>query len=316
MVAPALIATLFLALPGQHADAPPAQAWMGVSLSEDLDAPAPGLEITRVFQGSPAERSGLRAGDRLMSIDDRPLSTYEDLQELMRDQRPGGRGHVWVRRDVTVRLDDEYRFEDRPRLGVMLERGKYPGMVAVTEVVEGSPADAAGLRDGDQLRELGGQPTASVAQLRRALSEQAGDGPVVVGISRRLSIQFSHAPQNLAAPQAPREPREPREPRAEREDRRDRRDVERAERGRTEDRLRDIERERERMYERYNIPEPNRFERRPEPRGEPLYLPRSMDEAGLREELRVLADDLRSLREELGALRGELEALRRDRRGR
>lgn len=191
MVALSLIASLLLAFPVQTAP----QAWLGVALSGDNNPGESGVEIAEVFEGSPADAAGMRAGDRLMSIDERPLSSYEELVELLSRDRPGARRHFWVRRDLRVRLDANQAEGQRQLLGVVLTRGRYEGMLTVREVVDGSPAARAGLRSGDQLRTIDGQGTPTVELLKHHMSSRDSGGTLSAGISRRLEVELGAAHQ-------------------------------------------------------------------------------------------------------------------------
>ena len=65
------------------------------------------ITVTRVFKGSPAERAGMRAGDKIVYVDDVYYSAYEmdDAVSVMRGE-PGGTVKVTVLRDLdTVDFD-------------------------------------------------------------------------------------------------------------------------------------------------------------------------------------------------------------------
>jgi serine protease Do len=70
----------------------------------------------------------------------------------------------------------------RQRLGL-----REPGGVVINEVEPGGPADAAGLRRGDVLLEVGRQPVREPAQLDAILS-RAGDGVLVLAQRGRQTL--------------------------------------------------------------------------------------------------------------------------------
>ncbi|MEV7567670.1 S41 family peptidase [Streptomyces tanashiensis] len=67
-------------------------AYTGVGLSAGRTGDAGGVRVTRVRSGGPADRAGLRTGDRLVSVDGRPvdgLSVSEVVSLLRGDGVPG-----------------------------------------------------------------------------------------------------------------------------------------------------------------------------------------------------------------------------------
>lgn len=312
MVALSLIGSLLLALPAQ---AEP-QAWLGVALAGGGDSDPAGIEVTQVLEGSPAEAAGIRAGDRLMSFDGQPLSRYEELVDRLRAEQPGTRSEVWVRREVRVQLDPTQVQGDRPLLGVMIADGLYPGMISISEVNPGSPAERAGLLAGDQLRRLDGQATPSMARLRKSMSGVGTSETVTAGISRRLQVELGAKPGG-------------------RVERRFGRADDGGDRGRVERRLREIDAARELDRHAQRSPRgpdlhpsgprgdrggrgDQREHRNHGDRGDPGPQFRAIPPAGgpsesLEHELRELSEGLRALRGELADLRRELRNLRASR---
>ena len=84
------------------------RAWLGaeladVSISFHPDQRArPGARITRIHRGGPAWRSGLRAGDILLSADDDPFGTARELMLRIARLMPGHEMEVEVMRGGQV----------------------------------------------------------------------------------------------------------------------------------------------------------------------------------------------------------------------
>jgi serine protease Do len=66
----------------------------------------PGAAIGSVYEGTPAARAGLRAGDVIEAIDGEALQSFEDLRARVGDKRPGEVVTLKVKRDgATIELD-------------------------------------------------------------------------------------------------------------------------------------------------------------------------------------------------------------------
>lgn len=63
-------------------------ATMGVGTAGDTGSKdAPGAIFKTVTEGGPAEKAGLKVGDRLVKIDDEAVANYDDLIEIIKDSR-------------------------------------------------------------------------------------------------------------------------------------------------------------------------------------------------------------------------------------
>ncbi|MGV9354061.1 S1C family serine protease [Streptomyces misionensis] len=74
----------------------------GRTVVDDRLQPA-GVAIVTVQSGGPADRAGLRVGDIITRVGDRPVTTITSLQEALAAGRPGGRTPVTYLRDGTRR---------------------------------------------------------------------------------------------------------------------------------------------------------------------------------------------------------------------
>ncbi|MGI9473836.1 MAG: M28 family peptidase [Rubripirellula sp.] len=85
-------------------------AFMGVSLSDRDNQ----VVISGVSPGGPAERAGMRLGDRLDKLGGKPVTSSSDVLELMRNRSPGQK--------LTVRLS-----RDGEMITMTVELAKRPG---------------------------------------------------------------------------------------------------------------------------------------------------------------------------------------------
>ncbi len=103
----------------------------------------------------PAERTGLEEGDRIVELDGKEVRHYRDLQEI-----------ISVSADETISItfkrgDSLYESEITPEMDPSTGIGKI-GVYAwidpvIGSVVEGTPADKAGLREGDRILRANGK---------------------------------------------------------------------------------------------------------------------------------------------------------------
>jgi regulator of sigma E protease len=125
-----------------------------------------------VMPGSPAERAAIRRGDRILTIAGEEADTWEDLFVKI-GTRPNRDVAVTLLREgrpvsLTVRPDAETRFEVG-NIGVLPDVHPY-----IESVIKGDPADRAGLKAGDVIVALNGEPVALAGQLIRMMAPHAG----------------------------------------------------------------------------------------------------------------------------------------------
>ncbi len=224
----AAVALLLAALLPVAADAAPRWGWLGVRIRDLSEQEMEeisrrhglregfGAVVVEVLKDTPAEAAGLKAGDIVVAVNNRPVVDTRTLQRyistagvgetvpitvLRRDQ---GRRPVSVRvgvmPDAVVadRVAAEYGFfvseaEGQPELGAARPPTALP---SVAGVLPKSRAELAGLKVGDVLVEVNDRPVGTVAALREALVAVPPDGPLSLVVRRdreRLTVSLERA---------------------------------------------------------------------------------------------------------------------------
>jgi type II secretory pathway component PulC len=164
-----------------------------------------GLVINTVEPAGVFFRSGLRQGDVIMNLDGRPIRSEAEFVQLVESRR-GDRIPVVVWRDgreqtifVTYTADVTTPYPATPyptsvevrgpaALGVLFD-ARIPDAAMVVSVNPGSAAEVAGLRPGDIIVALNGQPVRSHADAVNIIrSMRPGDG-MDIDFSRRVTNQ-------------------------------------------------------------------------------------------------------------------------------
>ena len=145
-------------------------AYQGVQVAVYWDEPA---VIGSVVGGSPAEKAGLRPGDRIVQVAGDTVDTWKDLDIAVGIRRPD--------RDIAVRLirngqtitssvrpvaEGRYEISD---IGVMPDVNPI-----ITQVIPGDRAEQAGLKAGDIVLSVNGVRMATRAQLIDVISQSGG----------------------------------------------------------------------------------------------------------------------------------------------
>lgn len=162
-----------------------------------------GVVIVEVMPDTPAAAGGVKAGDIVVALDDRPVTDTRVLQQiiaaspLQRDVkltvlRPEGRRPLDVRlmampREIAgERVAAEFGFvlqepQAQPEVGGRRLPSTAP---TVTVVVRRSPAEKAGLEVGDVILQVGEQAVISRDAARHALADAAIDRPLRLTVRR------------------------------------------------------------------------------------------------------------------------------------
>jgi regulator of sigma E protease len=161
-----------------------AVVFLGIAFMAGVPRPAYLSEppqVGWVDPSSPAASAGIETGDVIRSVAGTPIESWRDLDTAF--LTAGGRPiPVTLRRDgetlhVTVTPEKVTRYE----FGYA---GVYPPLQAVIEkMVPGSPAQRAGLRKGDRITTVNGQPVHQFWDLIRLISPHP-DQEITLGVLR------------------------------------------------------------------------------------------------------------------------------------
>ncbi len=150
--------------------------WVGIE-PQTVDTGAsrfPVTEVRRVAPGSPAERAGIRVGDRLVSVDGRPIASPLDWEVGLLDAGVG------ARIEVVVRRGDEERTSRLAVNELPSEQAERVEVVRGLELISVTPEIAVE-------RRLEVENGALIVAISPAAARATGmrEGDVIVGINRR-----------------------------------------------------------------------------------------------------------------------------------
>jgi serine protease Do len=186
--------------------------WLGVTvqnLNDDLvkyfgSQDKSGALVSKVLEDSPAQKGGIKEGDIIKKVDNKPVANVKELISTVSSAPVGKRIKVTVFRDKKeTTLDvligerpedlgaegeekegtpqgvwrglsvDELTAQNAQRLGVSQQKG-----IVVMDVESGTPADEAGLIAGDIISEINKEPVKTMADYEKITKGLKGDALV------------------------------------------------------------------------------------------------------------------------------------------
>ncbi len=182
------------------------RGWLGVQIQPVTDeiarslglAATAGVLIADPQAGGPAARAGIRAGDVVLALDGRPVRDARELVRRVADLAPGSTARLDIvragdRRTIPVEIGRQPertaaaapapggaqppRPTNVPTLGLAVAptREGGQGLVIVRVDPDGRAAER-GLRRGDVITEVGGEPVATAGDLQRLMEDARGAG--------------------------------------------------------------------------------------------------------------------------------------------
>lgn len=154
----------------------------GVQVAGIRDAPS---VVGTVEAGSPAEAAGLETGDRIVSIDGKPVAKWSQVQFAVTTSPERSLALVLERGGRTVETSLQPVKVPKYEFGYA---GVFPELLPrISRVVADSPAAAAGLAAGDEIRAVDGQGVADQVAFVEYIQKHPGQ-PVDVRVARGESL--------------------------------------------------------------------------------------------------------------------------------
>ena len=188
------------------------RGWLGMTVVEEPGKHS--AQVVDVYPGGPAAAAGLRPGDRVTTINGRPVDSYLQLLRKISLLAPGTLVRMGVQRGTAAR-EFTARVAERPvrptpagipsgsldsqgdldRLGLTVSDldsesasrvgARSPFGAWVVQVLPNGPAARAGVRPGDVVVEAAGQRVASVESFRSALAERSAGSRLTLEVERQ-----------------------------------------------------------------------------------------------------------------------------------
>jgi len=192
------------------------RGWLGVSI-QDLSpelaeyyriSEKKGVLVTEVFKDDPADRAGIQAGDVIVAIDGKPVSTSRELSAMIANLPVGHGAKLSVvrkeeRKTIEVKLAKRAETASRParsqdqsddwglavtELTPEIKRQfgfeKNETGILVTGVSGNSPAEKAGLQRGDLIKEMDHEPVPDIKTFTARMDKIQKDQSISLLIQR------------------------------------------------------------------------------------------------------------------------------------
>jgi serine protease Do len=163
-----------------------------------------GALVVEVVPNSPAEKAGIKEGDIIVKVDDKPIRSDADLVETIAFTSPGTRVTLTVIRDkkemripVTIGSAEESTEASLPSeeeaikveniTPQLREQYHIPSNlqgVVVTSVAADSPFYSAGIREGDVIYRINDKRVRNVSEFNSAIAEAKKIGRAYIWVRR------------------------------------------------------------------------------------------------------------------------------------
>lgn len=169
-----------------------AVAWLGQQVMPTI--------VGDVAPASVAERAGLQVADRILSVEGSEVHSWQQLEEQLKRQPAGREFRLQVQRDereLELGMKMPAAGKDPLLLDVANDLlGFNPGLVIrVDDVVAASPAEKAGLKSGDIIRQVDGISVSNVQQFIEHVKSHANQSVDMVIRRNQNLLQLNIVPE-------------------------------------------------------------------------------------------------------------------------
>jgi regulator of sigma E protease len=153
--------------------------YQGAEVESYNDKP---VDVGVVKMDSPAARAGIQTGDRIVSVSGHHVDTWEEfaIQIQLHANNPAELGVLRQGLELTKTVTPESLDKTHFEFGLGALPNVHPHLVDVTQ---GEPGAKAGLRGGDVIVAVDGEPMTFDAEFRQAISKSANT-PITLSILR------------------------------------------------------------------------------------------------------------------------------------
>lgn len=159
-----------------------------------------GVLVEEVQPDSPAEKAGIQVADVILEIDGVPIMSTNEYYSLLQTYTPDDRLQVSVLRGLQE-LEKKVLLSALPKgyeltytlqtFGFSLEDGRHG--LQINKVVEGSPADKVGIKQGDRIAKVDGIEVENLQDYDSVIADRLGRLPLtflVVRVNRGYLIEL------------------------------------------------------------------------------------------------------------------------------
>ncbi len=164
---------------------------MGVEVPAYRNAPP---VVGWVEPEAPAAAAGIRPGDRIVAVDGKPIPTWRELETTLLSA--GGREVTLTVERGGTRLQVRITPEKVTRYGFGYAGILPPLDATVVQLLPNSPAERAGLRPGDRIVAVNGEPVRQFYDLIRLISPHPGERLTLTVERDGAEVRLEVVPKN------------------------------------------------------------------------------------------------------------------------